>query len=231
MKSLANAALSALGPAAWLGMDLKADCQDETESLPYPCLCAGRSLAAHYLSGHTELLCLLDLCVQTDPGRAHLLSRRATQSSQGASQQTHLPATTHSCHLPCPTCSAGMATQQQKVVSSKRHSQAGSTHGQQEALTSRSPMVLSLQSSRWMLGVSVCSSAAMRRAPCRRALPNGSSSTPMVVRMADFCKQRRRHCQGPCKRLGVQRARDELGGQQGKALSVPSSRPRLLSSK
>lgn len=56
-------------------------------------------------------------------------------------------------------------------------------------LTSSKPTVLSRQSSRLMLGVFVCSSAAVRRAPCRRALPRGSSSTPTVVRMAVLYKE------------------------------------------
>lgn len=65
------------------------------------------------------------------------------------------------------------------------------TQGWQESpLTSSKPMVLSRQSSWLMLGVFVCSSAAMRRAPCRRAFPKGSSSTPMVVRIAFFYKHK-----------------------------------------
>lgn len=74
-------------------------------------------------------------------------------------------------------------------------------------LTSSKPMVLSRQSSWLMLGVFVCSSAAMRRAPCRRAFPRGSSSTPMVVRIAFFCKHRsiarwnRATQHGHCSRL------------------------------
>lgn len=60
----------------------------------------------------------------------------------------------------------------------------------QRRLTSSKPMVSSRQSSWLMLGVFVCSKAAMRRAPCRRAFPRGSSSTPMVVRIASFCKHR-----------------------------------------
>ena len=59
-------------------------------------------------------------------------------------------------------------------------------------------MVLSRQSSWLMLGVCVCSRAATRRAPCRRALPRGSSSTPMVVRIAAFCKHKRTAQLEPC---------------------------------
>lgn len=56
----------------------------------------------------------------------------------------------------------------------------------------------SRQSSRLMPGVLVCSSAAMRRAPCRRALPRGSSSTPMVVRIASFYRQSSATWLEPC---------------------------------
>lgn len=195
-------------------MALKAACQDETKSHPYHCLCAGRSLAAHCLSGYTELLCLLDLCVQPDQPEGLICSVDMLPRAHREPPNRHtflLPHTAATCLVPHAVrewalssrrFSAARGIHQQGALTASR-----STHHQQEALTSRSPMVLSRQSSRWILGVSVCSSAAMRRAPCRRALPNGSSSTPMVVRMADFCKQRRRHCQGPYKWLGVQRAR------------------------
>lgn len=69
-------------------------------------------------------------------------------------------------------------------------------------LTSSKPMVLSRQSSWLMLGVLVCSSAAIRRAPCRRAFPRGSSSTPMVVRIAFFCKHRSPAQLEPCYQRG-----------------------------
>lgn len=56
-----------------------------------------------------------------------------------------------------------------------------------KVLTSRRSMVPSRQSSWLTLGVLACNKAAMRRVVWSRALPKGSSRTPIVVKIDSFC--------------------------------------------